>query len=361
MFAFLVYTPPGDAGTAATAVYLFFVLELMFLFSTAAGAPYDALLPELARTSEERVSLQAIKVYLGVGGTALGLVGSDLLVHKLGFRPMALTMAGIALLCRYVGTAGVWRHAKRSQAGEQQIGFREALRATLGNTSFRRLLPSVVLFAVAFELLIGVIPFYAHAVIAKGSWLTSTLLLAVAIGSAVACVPLFARLARRTSKGRAYRLSMLAAAAAFPLLGLAGLVPGIPAELQILVAIVLIGAPIGAHYLFPVPLTADVIDEDSARTNQRREATYLGASHFVERTATSLAPVILVALRLLGDTHAHSIGIHLVGPVAGLIVLAGYFAFRKYDVTAAAFDRAKPEITTPPSTRCEPLPLAGTA
>jgi MFS family permease len=68
-----------------------------------------------------------------------------------------------------------------------------------------------------------------HAIVGKHSWVSSTLLLAVAIGAALVCVPLFARFARRTSKRRAYSLSMLAAAATFPLLGLAGLLPGIPA------------------------------------------------------------------------------------------------------------------------------------
>jgi hypothetical protein len=112
---------------------------------------------------------------------------------------------------------------------------------------------------------------------------------------------------------------------------------------QILVAVALIGAPIGAHFLFPVPLTADVIDEDSAKTKLRREATYLGASSFVERTATSVAPLLLVLLRLLGDTRGHTLGVRLVGPVCGLIVLAAYLLFRAYDVPDEVRVRVEPE------------------
>jgi hypothetical protein len=112
---------------------------------------------------------------------------------------------------------------------------------------------------------------------------------------------------KRTSKRRAYRFSMLAAAVTFPLLGLAGVLSGIPAKVQILVATAPIGAPIGAHFLFPVPLTADVIDDDSTKTKLRREATYLGASSFVERTATSnraAARRALAAARRHARTHA---------------------------------------------------------
>ena len=63
----------------------------------------------------ERVSLQAIKVYLGVAGTVIGLVGSDLLVHRVGFRAMALVIAALALVCQYVAIGGVWERAKLSR------------------------------------------------------------------------------------------------------------------------------------------------------------------------------------------------------------------------------------------------------
>src|SRR5204862_6857782 len=97
VFAVLVFVAPPDAGTAATAVYFFVALELMFLFTALGNGPYDALLPELAQTSDERVRLQTYKVYLGVAGTGLGLLGSDLLVHAFGFRVMAVVIAAVAL------------------------------------------------------------------------------------------------------------------------------------------------------------------------------------------------------------------------------------------------------------------------
>jgi GPH family glycoside/pentoside/hexuronide:cation symporter len=49
IFFVLLFTPPPDAGDAATAVYLFFVFELLALFGAVVVGPYEALLPELAR------------------------------------------------------------------------------------------------------------------------------------------------------------------------------------------------------------------------------------------------------------------------------------------------------------------------
>ena len=183
----------------------------------------------------------------------------------------------------------------------------------------------------------------------EGSWLSSTLLLAVAIGSAVGCVPLFVRLARRTSKRQSYRLSMLVAACAFPLLGLAGLLPGIPVEAQVILATLLIGAPIGAHYLFPIPLTGDVIDDDSGRTHAVARPPTWARRHFVEHTASALAPLLLVLLMFAGNTRGDALGIRLVGPVAGLVILVGYVLFRRYDLPDAtsAADRGAPRATAP--------------
>lgn len=347
IFFVLLFTPPPDAGNATTAVYLLLVFEAVSLFSSVVVTPYEALLPEMASSSRERVSLEAIKVYLGVAGTAIGLVLSSALVHTVGFKAMALAIAALALVCQYVAIGGVWERATRSRI-PAEIGFWAALRATFRHRAFRVLLPTVVLFGLAFQLLQTDIPFYVHAVVGKHSWLGATVLLVVAIASALVCVPLFARLGRRTSKRHAYRLSMLAAAATFPLLGVAGLLPGIPATVQLLVAVALVGAPIGAHFLFPVPLTADVIDDDSATTALRREATYLGASSFAQRAALAVAPLLVVLLRLLGDTQGHTLGVRLVGPLAGVILLAAYLCFRPYDLPDEVRDRLLPEAVDLP-------------
>jgi glycoside/pentoside/hexuronide:cation symporter, GPH family len=347
IFFLLIFIPPASAGHAVTAMYFFVVFEALTLASAIVVGPYEALLPEMATTSGERVGLQAVKVYLGVLGTGIGLVGSTVLVHHVGYRAMAVTFAGFAAICQYVAIAGVWSRARQSRI-PAEIGFRAALSATFRNPGFRVLLPTIVLFALAVQLLQTDSLFYVHAVVGRHSWLSSTVVLVVVFVSALAFVPVFIRLAARTSKRRAYSISMLAAAATFPLLTLAGVVPGIPASVQILVAVALIGAPLGAHFLFPVPLTADVIDDDSRRTKQRREATYLGSSSFVERIATSLAPLLVVLLRLLGDTRGDTLGVRLVGLLGGSIIFAAYLVFRRYPVPDEVRDRVEPEALLPP-------------
>jgi glycoside/pentoside/hexuronide:cation symporter, GPH family len=343
LLAFLLFTPP-DTGDAGMALYLFLTLELFFLFSTLSGGPYEALLPEIAPRSADRVAIAGIRVYLGAAGAGVGLVVADTLKDAFGFQAMALAMAGLALLARYVGLAGVWRRAAQSRE-PADITFREALRATFANTQFLSFLPSFVFFQIAIQMLLAALPYYVDNVLPEDTWAKVRVLAGAALLAAVAAVPAFAVYARRTSKRRAFSTAMLATAALFPLFAVMGLLPGVSTELQVLVAVALMGVPIAGIYLFPAVLTADIIDYDATQTGVRREATYYGAQNFVEKLATSLAPGLLLLVLLLGKTRDNPLGIRLVGPAAAVVALAGWFTFRRYDLP----DEVEPVATPAPA------------
>lgn len=332
ILAVLIVSPPADSSTAVIATYLFVMMELYGIFGTISGGPYEALFPELARTSRARVGLVAMRLYFGVAGAAVGLVLSGVLIDRIGLRETMIGMVLIAFTCRMIGMLGVWRHVDRGQA-PASIALIPALKTTFRNTQFLAFLPSFVLFQTGLGMLLGVLPYYAGAVLGaerKGLWVS--ILSAVAIAAMLGAVPFFMRYARRRSKREAYSLAMLAAGAAFPLLFFAGFLPGIPAIVQVLVVMVIVGAPQAGVYLFPAALTADLADHDAVDTGMRREATYFGAQNFVEKTAGAMSPLMLAGLLLLGNTAADPWGIRLVGPVAGALVLAGWGLFRSYQL-----------------------------
>jgi GPH family glycoside/pentoside/hexuronide:cation symporter len=331
LFSVLLFTPPQSSAAAAGA-YLFIVVELYFLASTLSGGPYEALLPEIAPNSEERVSIVGIRVYCGLAGGALGTIVGFLLVDLVGYAAMVATLAVIAMSFRYLGVAGAWPYASKTQE-PAELGLREALSVTFRNRYFLYFLPTFALFQLGFQLLLGSLPFLIKAafdVQKVGRW--GAALVAIALATMVFTVPVMTRHSRRTSKRAAYRVSLLGAILLFPLVAFAGFLPGIPAEAQLVVAMVVVGLPIAGNYLFPAPLTADIIDYDELRTGLRREATYYGAQNFVEKTTTALTPLILGGLWMLGRTAEDPLGIRLVGPVAAILVLIGWLAFRKYDL-----------------------------
>jgi len=333
LLGFLLFTPPRHAGEAWIAIYLGVVFALYSAASIASGGPYEALMPEIWRGSRERLSVNSLKVYFGAAGGGIGLVASGLIIDHLGgFRAMALSIALLALVSRYVGMIGIWRRVRRD---EPPVTFplREALRAAFRNRYFLLYLPGFVLFQVGLNMVRAALPYYVKAILGfqhTGTWVA--VLTAVLIVSLVASIPLQKRAARRSTKRHAFARAMIGATIVFSLIAFVGVVPHVPRTAQLVAIMAAAGLPIAGVYLFPATLTADVIDFDRLQTGYRREATYYQLHSFVEQVATSLAPGLLALLLLLGDTTGHTLGVRLVGPFAAGLVLCGYLVFRHYDL-----------------------------
>ncbi len=342
ILAVLIFMPPSGAGMLRTAIYFFVMLELFFLVSSLAVVPFEALMPEIARTSQQRISLSAWRVLFGVGGAALGLIGSGLLVSGFGYRTMAIAVASFALISRVVGLFGIWPRIDRSEP-TTTVSLKATLKQTVSNRAFLKFMLSFVLFMTGLTMVIGLLPFYVTAILRKsntGLW--SSLLTSLAIGTMALAIPFFARLGRRTSNIRAYRKAMVATACVFPVLCLTGLIPVVPREAQALIAMVVIGAPLAGVYLFPGPIVAEFCDTDARNSGIRREGMFFSAQVFMDKLIEAFGPLILGLVLILGDQPERNLGVRMVGPVAGLVVFAGYLLVRR-DFFGS--NEAEPNIT----------------
>lgn len=333
LFAILLFAPPSHMHGAMVGVYFFVVVEVFFLFSSLVNVPYESLLPEIARSSEERVSITGWRVFFGVVGAGVGLVGSGLLISRFGYLAMAATLAVLALVTRYAGVAGVWKRVRRDTPLSSP-SLRKALRLTAANRGFLIFMLSFVLFSTALSMLIGLLPFYVASVLqVSDTGLWASMLTSVGIGAMALAIPAFASIARRTSKLQAYRRAMLASVIAFPVLFVAGSLPGISRNAQALAAMVIVGVPLAGVYLFPGPIIADLCDAEARRLGMRREGMFFSALAFMDKIVEAFAPLLLGLVLVLGNQPGHTLGVRLVGPVAGLLVLVGFLFLRSNERT----------------------------
>ncbi len=337
LFVFL-WMPPNPGETMGNVIYLFAIFWFFNLFSTLSGGPMESLLPEVARRSDDRLSVVSWAVAFGVVGTAIAFVGTALLVDSFGFVAMAIIVAVVAFVSRYIALMGVWRRSieasKEIYAGgefAQRLSLWKAITTCLRNDQFLVFLPSFVLYSVGVQIITGVLPFYVEAVLGRDE---PGKMVAVLSGSALAVVvvalPFAVLFARRLSKRQVYGWGMLFAGLYFPLFGLAGFLPGIPVVAQGIGFALFIGLALAPVQTFPNALIADITDYDTVKTGQRREAIYYATQATIEKIAGAAAPGILIALLALGDTADNPLGIRLVGPVAGVLAFVGYLVFRRY-------------------------------
>lgn len=337
----LLFLPPFEGASTGNAVYLFVAAMFFYLFSNLAGAPLEALLPTLARRHDDRLSIASWQLLFGVTGAILGLSISSLVVDLAGFSAMAGVVAGTALLVRGVTVAAIWQYAKADSVPATP-GLRRAIRETFSNPQFLAYFPSFVLFQTGLQMLTGVLPFFVDAVLHDVRFLgrraaehTGTFtfaLTATVIAGIVAAIPLYRRAAGRRGKAWAYRLAMVASAAAFPLLAFAGFLPWAPAMVQATVIVFVAGAATAGVFMFPNIITADIVDYDAERTGTRREAMFYGSQNMLEKAATAFSPLLLAVTLLAGDSPENPTGVRITGPIAGLLVALAFLSFRRYSL-----------------------------
>ncbi len=355
LFAVLIWMPPTADESLQNAVYFFVVLEAFHLFATLSGGPFESLLPEIAVTARDRVSVVTWQVFFGTLGSAIALVASGIIIDLWGFQAMGVTMAVLALSSRYFALGGAWRHVRRD-VEPVRINPLTALRSTFTNRPFLYFLPTFIFFNMSISMLTGALPFWTSAVlfkgfpsqIAKAEWGNAAELrllglkigvgpgtfVALLAGTAIVVVllvlPLVYRLAVRRGKAWVYSTAMLLGSLYLPTIAFMGFLPGIDTLSQAFIFVALIGLPMAAVFTFPNAIMADIIDYDALKTGMRREAIYYGTQATLEKLAFSLFPLILAGLLLLGNTADDPLGIRLVGPAAGALSLAGLLLFRGY-------------------------------
>jgi len=98
----------------------------------------------------------------------------------------------------------------------------------------------------------------------------------------------------------------------------------------------LTGFSIAAIMVLPMPILSDVIDLDELRTGERREAMYFGAQGFLQKLGAGLSGIIMTQLfSRFGYSREQHLGVDLLGPVGGFLVLIGFAIFMFYPLTEA--------------------------
>jgi glycoside/pentoside/hexuronide:cation symporter, GPH family len=335
----LLFLPPAGSAGVGNLVYLFLIAGIFYGVSNLSGAPFEALLPTVARRPDDRLSVATWQLLFGVTGAVVGLAISSLIVEFFGFVAMALVVAGIALAVRYGVAFIIWDYAK-ADAAASTPGFTRAFKETFSNKQFVAFLPSFVLFQVGLQMLTALLPFFAETVLGdagafgytggENTGVITFALTATVLVGMLSAVPLFRRLAARYGKARAYRVAMVWSAAWFPVLFFAGFVPGVPPFPQTMAMLLVAGMATAGVFLFPGILTADIVDYDVSRTDTRREAMFYGTQNMLEKLASAMSPLLFALVLLAGDSEAHPLGVRLVGPAAGLLVLGAFLSFRRY-------------------------------
>jgi GPH family glycoside/pentoside/hexuronide:cation symporter len=324
-------------------LYLIVLLSTFYFFFSFYVCPYLALLPEIARTPDERINLTSTQGIFMLLGTVVGMVASPMLIHKFGYKGMAVIMGGIAAISFYAPVVGI-DEKKYCAAEPSHLNIVESITSTLKNRPFVIYLVGNLMFWFGFNIISTCVPYYVTALLKLDKSYT-TIFFALALGMAFLCIPLMNFLTRRIGKRNTMILSLgmffilmpaiyyfgrpgtgeLLKHIGIPLFGLD------PKLLFAYIVIALVGIPLASLFIVPNALVADLTDLDEKFTGLRREAIYFGTQGLFLKIDLGVSSLIMTQIfTRYGYSLSNPMGIRLTGLVGAFFALTGVIAFLIY-------------------------------
>jgi GPH family glycoside/pentoside/hexuronide:cation symporter len=338
----LLFWPPGAPGSTLNAFWAAAIFSLYFIAFTVYVAPYLALMPEIAWTSEERVNLSTLMALVGIPATILGMAwvqGLDLAVAAGWTATDAVRVIAVAgsllalVLCSLpILAVDERRHCRSAPA---DFSFGRAFRETLANAPFRRYLLAQVPFILGIQMIQPAIVYYATVVLGRSEGFGFQLAMTLFVATLASFMPV--NLAAR--RFGAKRVATTCVALFAVSLGSLGLMrpdaPGGPWDRWNLTLVfgsmALAGIPVAGFVTLPNVLMGQLVDYDSVRTGAQRAAMYFGMQGLATKWLYGIGNAILAWLfARFGNSAEQPLGVILSGPVAGAFCLISALLYARY-------------------------------
>jgi len=328
VFVFLFY-PPVAETSALNSVYLAIMLGLYFTLFTAYVSPYLALLPELARTTQDRVDLATFRAIFMLLGVGIALIGSGILIGMFGFHGMVWMMAGLGIVLLYLPL--IIKERDYADSKPATLGLLEAVGTTFKNHAFVAYLIGNVTFWLGFNIITLNLPLYVT-VLLGGTEDDTTIFFGLAFVVALLFFPVVNIVSKKTGLKAVMMFALVAFMILLPLFYFLGQpMFGLTPEIFGYILMGLAGIPLAVIFIVPDAIVAEVSDLEGKLSGQKREAMYFGAQGFILKLALGLSTVITGSLlQFFGSTPAEPLGIQLTGPVSAFFILIGIIVFTRY-------------------------------
>ena len=325
-----VWFPPVAPESLGNLWWLLFMSVCYFTLFSVVVNPYLAMLPDIARTKDDRVATSSLQGLFGLSGEAGTMVGGSILAQSIGIGPTSILVAGVAAVS-LVLPLFVREPTAAQDDAVPTFGLVAAVKETLSNRPFRVFLLSKWMFWLAVRSVLGLFPFYVVAVLGVPEDQRHEqvgFLLAWGIAVSVVFFGLMKYLARRFSQRKLALAGLLSLAVAAGLLAFVGLVPA-GSLWQARGLLVLAGFPIAVVFAIPNAILADIVDLDERTTGKRREAMYYGAQGFFVKISWGVATAIVMVSRLASQISP-ALGERLCCVVIGLVCLGAFAIFLRF-------------------------------
>jgi len=335
VFCFLVFFPLFQTESSWNVVWLAFTLVGFYMASTTYIIPYNALLPELAPSSDDKVKLstwQSVGYVFGIGVASNAFNIMSLFSDTFGIDRLAaiqLTVLCFALLATLLLFVPVWAINEKELCVSKPsvVPMKQALRQTLTNKNFLLFIVADFSYFIAITIITTGLLYFVTVLLGLPESIGNKLMITMVLVSFL-FYPIVNYLARKIGKKIIVFVSLVLLSIIF--LGVYSLGKwSMDPELQIYGLIAFAAIPLASLNILPNAILAEIIEKDSRETGESKEAIYFAVRYFFVKIAQTIGIALFAMFLLYGKDVGNDFGIRLNGLLGfGLCLLAALIFLR---------------------------------
>ena len=292
------FFPPKSGGLGSFA-YLAIIGSLFFIFYTIVGAPYNALIPELSSSREDRLNLSTWQAVFRLVYSAVAMILPGILIATLGkgddekgLRLMVIILSAFALIGLFLLSFGV--DEKKYSGGQQSAqSLGGSLRIIFGEKPFIWSLGGLTFFFIGFNILRATMNYFVVDIMGKSPAMI-TPVSALFFGTAAFFFYPVKKISYRFGYKTPMLISLFMLFILSRALGMLGKTLPVNAGYAIFT---LCGIPVaGAAFIFPQAMLSEISAYVSSKSKEKIGGIFFGIQGFFLKLAFLVSIAVLPAI-----------------------------------------------------------------
>lgn len=328
----LVFWSPVTEKSWVNAAFLFVMVMAYYLSITAYCTPYNALIPELGHTQQERLDISTVISFTFIAGTAVAYLAPmiwGVFIPAFGrvgaIRITFTAMACVAFFCMLVPVFSIREKDYVCTVPTEDTAF-GSLAATFKNGEFRKFVGSDILYWIAITMFQTGLPFFVTSLLKLPETMTTLYFVGMTALSLVFYIPIN-KLAGKLGKKKLMLFAFGVFSVCYFYTGFLGRLGGIPAEVQGLILTVAASLPMAVFGILPQAVVADIAQSDAKASGSNREGMFYAARTFAFKMGQSVSMLLFTAVSTLGAGSGQGYRVAAFAAAAFCVVGGMVFAF----------------------------------
>ncbi len=339
----VVFISPVDGESVVNNIALFVSLMLFYISLAMYCTPFNALIPELGRSQEDRINLStyiSVTYFIGTAMAYLVTAVDSLLEPALGavwsFRTTVGVLAVIAIVCMLVPAFCINEKEACGEAVPSSIPMGKSVARTFKNRNFQVFEASDILYWISITMFQTGLPYYITELMGFDDSMTFVLFALMTLVSLVFYAPVN-MLAKRMGKKKLVVFAFFFFCIAFAVTSVCGQF-GIPSLVWGVAVAVLAAIPMAVLGILPQAVLADIAEADGIEHGEKCEGMFYAARTFSMTLGQTLAMILFTSISTTGQSGYRATA--LVATAFCLVAAVIFTRYREKSVLATIGENA---------------------